>query len=242
MNLIIPNWPAPQQIKACTTTRQGGISQAPFDTLNLASHVTDSLLAVENNRKNLYRDLGCSPVIWLNQTHSTHVINADQPSVLLTADAIYSKKKNTVCAVLTADCLPILICNRQGSCVAAVHAGWKGLAGGVIEKTIRVLDTPIKDLLVWLGPTISQAAFTVGKDVYIAFTQQTALHNDNAFKVVDSEHWLADLILLAKQRLLALGIQSIYSSDLCTYKNTDRFFSFRRDKITGRMASLIWIA
>jgi polyphenol oxidase len=243
LDLIIPNWPAPNWIKAYSTTRLGGFSHAPYNSLNIAMHVGDNLNSVSKNRLLLQNNLHLKePIIWLEQAHGNHVISADHPISRLTADAIYSKKEQTVCAIQTADCLPLLICSSSSYCVAAVHAGWKGLSKGIIENTIEALALPSKkDLLVWLGPAIGPQAFVVGEQVFHSFVDKDPAAKI-AFHPIGNKKWQANLYTLAQQRLHKLGITSIYGGNYCTFSNPTRFFSFRRDQITGRMLSLIWIA
>lgn len=242
IDLIIPDWPAPNWIKAYSTTRQGGFSHAPYDSLNIASHVGDNFNDVSKNRLLLYKNLHLKgPIIWLELAHGDHAISADHPISCLEADAIYSKKKQTVCAIQTADCLPLLICSSNSFCVAAVHAGWKGLSKGIIENTIEALDLPTKkEILVWLGPAIGPQAFVVGEQVFHSFVDKDQAAKI-AFHPIGNKKWQANLYILAQQRLQKLGITSIYGGNYCTFSDSDRFFSFRRDQITGRMLSLIWI-
>jgi len=239
--MITPDWPAPDNIKAANTTRIGGVSLPPYDSFNLANHVGDSVESVASNRGSLTKlaPLPNEP-LWLEQTHSTLVIDSHNWHSGIEADAIISHIDNHVCVVMTADCLPILLCNKQGDTVAAVHAGWRGLAAGIIEKTIHSFSCDPHDIMVWLGPAIGPSQFEVGVDVYHAFTQhdpQTKL----AFQQSDPDHYLADIYRLARQRLNNLGISAIYGGDYCTVTDHQRFFSYRRDGVTGRMASLIWI-
>lgn len=241
LDLIIPDWPAPNWIKAYTTTRVGGFSHAPYNSLNIATHVGDNLNDVSKNRQLLQNNLHLkNPIIWLEQIHGNTAISADRPIDSLTADAIYSKTEQTVCAIQTADCLPLLICCSSSYVVAAIHAGWKGLSNDIIENTINALALPPQDILVWLGPAIGPHAFIVGEEVFQSFTEkdQTA---KMAFKPINNNLWQANLYKLAQQRLHKLGITSIYGGHFCTFIDDHRFFSYRRDKITGRMLSLIWI-
>lgn len=242
---LIPDWPAPAKVHACTTMRNGGVSQRPYDSFNLADHVGDTIDAVRQNRALLQRDwqLPSAPV-WLTQVHGKDVLElpAQQPAPYQ-ADASFSILPGTVCAVLTADCLPLLFCDRHGRAVAAAHAGWRGLAAGVIEATIQrylaVVGTlQATDLLVWLGPAISPAAFEVGQEVLDAFT---ARYQDAqlAFKQTGEASWRADLYQLARLALTQCGVQHIYGGQWCTFTD-ERFFSYRRDRQTGRIATLIW--
>lgn len=239
--MLTPDWPAPLNVKAVSTTRQGGFSQAPFDSMNVGTHVGDDASVVKKNRDQLKQliNLPNSP-LWLEQVHGTDVIHASSWQKSSQADAIYSDQPNHVCAIMTADCLPVLFTDRQGKQVAAAHAGWRGLLNGVLENTVSQFTGAREDILVWLGPAIGPTQFEVGQEVYAAFTaySQDAMQ---AFKVSDQTHYLADIYLLAKQRLSALGITQIYGGDFCTVTEKQRFFSYRRDGITGRMVSLIWI-
>ena len=236
---LIPDWPAPAQVKALQTTRAGGISSTPYDSLNLGDHVGDAPLAVAHNRMLLNTLLPSEPV-WLEQAHGTLVANADHASCLPQADACIARHRAAVCVVMTADCLPILLCDKQGSVVGAAHAGWKGLAAGVIEATVQAMDVAPQNLMAWLGPAISQNAFEVGDEVRAAFiaAQPQALV---AFIPGQHSKWLADLSALARLRLNALGITQIYGGDYCTYREREHFFSYRRDGATGRMGTFIWL-
>ncbi len=241
LNLITPNWPAPDNISAFTTTRLDGYSQPPYDSFNLAMHVGDDTATVARNRMLLKEQLQlANEPKWLNQIHGIQVIQADTAQINATADASFTRQPQIACAILTGDCLPLLICDRAGSIVAAVHAGWKGLAAGIIEATLTALSVPTKDLLVWLGPAIGPEAFEVGEEVYqqfIAFDPQALF----AFKRNANNRWLADLYTLAKQRLNAQGVTQIFGGNLCTYTDEQRFYSYRKKNPTGRMASLIWL-
>lgn len=241
-SFIIPDWPAPDRIKALSTTRQGGFSLPPYDGFNLGTHVGDEPKTVIKNRDYLVdvAQLPESPR-WLNQIHGTRVINSNDWQLDIDADAIFSQQNNHICTIMTADCLPLLLCNKQGDTVAAIHAGWRGLAAGIIEKTIAEFRCSPQDILVWLGPAIGPNQFEVGTDVYQNFTQHSAKASQ-AFQQTDAAHYLADIYLLARQRLTALGITAIFGGDLCTASDKQHFFSYRRDNITGRMASMIWIS
>jgi len=239
--VLTPDWPAPLNVKAVSTTRQGGFSQAPFDSMNVGTHVGDDASVVKKNRDQLKQliNLPNSP-LWLEQVHGTDVIHTSSWKKSSQADAIYSDQPNQVCAIMTADCLPVLFTDRQGKQVAAAHAGWRGLLNGVLENTVSQFTGVREDILVWLGPAIGPSQFEVGQEVYAAFTAYSQ-DAKQAFKVSDQTHYLADIYLLAKQRLSALGITQIYGGDFCTVTEKQRFFSYRRDGITGRMVSLIWI-
>lgn len=233
-----PDWPAPARVHACVTTRSGGVSLAPFDTFNLAEHVDDDPDAVARNRRRLEQRLGCRPA-WLSQVHSTLAIPAD-PQRLQVADASWSATTGIACVVLTADCLPVLFCDRAGSRVAAAHAGWRGLAGGMLENTVRALDVPGGELLAWLGPAIGPAAFEVGAEVREAFV---AVHPQAAAAFRPSANagrFMGDLYQLARIRLAACGVTAIYGGGFCTFSDP-RFYSYRRTARTGRFASLVWV-
>jgi len=241
IEVIRPDWGAPENIVAVTTTRRGGFSQSCWGELNLASHVGDDPSSVMRNRSLLADSLQLpSAPIWLEQVHGCDVVMADERGVPPPCDASVSQRSGVVCAVLTADCLPLLLCNREGTVVAAVHAGWRGLAAGVIEQTIAQMKCPGDQIMAWLGPAIGPDAFEVGadvRDIFLAYQAQA----EWAFRDQGNGKWLCDIYLLAKQRLTDLGVNQICGGDLCTYSDTERFYSYRRDGATGRMASLIWI-
>ena len=240
---IIPDWPAPANVKALQTTRIGGTSSAPYDSLNLGDHVGDAPLAVEHNRILLNTLLPSEPV-WLEQKHGTIVADADRADCLPQADACIARHRAAVCVAMTADCLPVLLCDKQGSVVGAAHAGWKGLAAGVIETTVQAMDAAPQNLMAWLGPAISQDAFEVGAEVRALFVdadpQAAAAFTPSPLRG-EGEKWFADICALARLRLNALGITSIYGGDFCTFRERERFFSYRRDGVTGRMGTFIWL-
>lgn len=239
VTFIKPRWPAPSSVKAIQTTRQGGVSRPPYHALNLATHVNDLPKDVAQNRQMLSEYLPTEPV-WLNQIHSTQVVDAATCQCIEDADASFTTQQHVVCVTMTADCLPILLCDQGGTTVAAVHAGWRGLCDGVIEKTIEAMPVVPSQLLAWLGPAIGPSAFEVGNNVrqqFIEKDQQAA----NAF-LPKGDKWLGNLYLIAEQRLMRSGIQHIYGDVQCTFTNADRFFSYRRDHNTGRMATMIWLA
>lgn len=235
---ITPNWPAPANIHALQTTRQGGCSLPPYDSLNLGTHVGDDAMRVERNR-NLLNDVLPSEPMWLEQVHGTEVALAEAAGCRTVADACISRRKNTVCVVMTADCLPVLLCDRDGTVVGAAHAGWRGLANGVLEATVKAMDIVPDRLMAWLGPAIGPTAFEVGAEVREAFIQ----HDPSAATAFtpSAEKYLADIYQLARQRLQASGITQISGGEFCTYTERERFFSYRRDGATGRMASFIWL-
>ncbi len=251
LDFILPNWPAAKHVRALQTTRTGGVSIAPYASLNLGAHVDDDPTAVAHNRQMLSPYLPSEPV-WVNQVHGTEVIDAASSSGLQNADASLTHKSNIVCVTMTADCLPVLLCDKAGTVVAAVHAGWRGLCDGVIEAAIKKMQVPTHQILVWLGPAIGPLAFEVGDDVRAQFIAKDS-QAESAFKASGNK-WLCNLYMLAKQRLNTLGVMQIYGASdhvetaesqndfFCTYTDEARFFSFRRDNITGRMASMIWLA
>jgi YfiH family protein len=251
IKFITPNWPAPANVKALQTTRIGGVSKTPYASLNLGAHVNDDAIDVAKNRQLLSLYLPSEPV-WVNQVHGTEVIDAAQSTCLQNADASFTTKLNVVCVTMTADCLPVLLCNKAGTVVAAVHAGWRGLCDGAIEAAINKMPARPSDILAWLGPAIGPSAFEVGDDVREQFMQQDS-EAIQAFKQ-HGDKWLCNMVLIAKQRLNKLGVTEIYgggdygiydenhSENFCTYTDETRFFSFRRDNVTGRMASLIWLS
>ncbi|MEX1200405.1 MAG: peptidoglycan editing factor PgeF [Methylophaga sp.] len=240
-SLIRPDWPAPGNVNALFSTRLGGVSPAPYNSLNLGDHVGDPPENVAANRQLLINtaDLPDTP-LWLRQTHSTKVIASKHWQAYIEADAIFSTQPNHICAVMTADCLPVLLCDKQGRQVAAIHAGWRGLCDGIIEKTVAQLGGAPEDLLAWLGPAIGPAQFEVGAEVRDAFIAESA-EAKSAFLPSKPGHFLADIYTLARQRLHHCGIKNSYGGDYCTVSQPELFFSYRRDGVTGRMASLIWL-
>ena len=238
---ICPSWPAPSSVRAYVSTRIGGVSGAPFDGLNLGLHVQDDPLHVMQNRQLFASRVGMpDSIVWLNQVHGIDV--APLPCSVLpeSADAAVSYTVNQVCAVLTADCLPVFFCNQAGTQVAVAHAGWRGLCAGVLESTLAKFDEK-EPVMAWLGPAIGPDAFEVGEEVREAF-MSIIPDAEAAFKPAQQKgKWLGDLYLLAKQRLVAAGVTQIYGGDYCTFTDDERFYSYRRDGKTGRMASVIWI-
>ncbi|MDP1558845.1 MAG: peptidoglycan editing factor PgeF [Nitrosomonas sp.] len=244
---IIPDWPAPSNVKAIFTTRKGGVSSGPNDTyaaLNLGDHVNDDPGNVAHNRTLLRPYLPEEPN-WLKQVHGTLPVwmNDDVPAP--EGDAALSRHYRRVCAVMVADCLPVFLCDTEGTVVGIVHAGWRGLAAGIIEQSVAAIrdSNGNKKLMAWLGPAIGPNHFEVGeavREVFISYDSQSDLAfvrpHDNT-----SDKWLADLFLLARQRLAAIGVTEIYGGGVCTFSDPARFFSYRRDGETGRMAALIWL-
>lgn len=257
---LVPDWPAPARVRALCTTRSGGQSQAPYDLLNLGTHVGDNLSDVQANRAVLQRALAVRPV-FLEQVHGTQVqlLDSTVPDGAQ-ADACLATQPGVACTIMVADCLPILLCDASGSWVAAAHAGWRGLAGqggvGVVESTLAAIyasnRTPARvdsalvapEIIAWLGPCIGPAAFEVGDEVRHAFLDGTPGAAD-CFVPANAGKWLANLSALARQRLLAAGVQAIYGNDgstpWCTVSNPSRFFSHRRDRVSGRLAACIWL-
>jgi YfiH family protein len=243
IELILPDWSAPPRVRACTTTRRGGVSIGPFASLNLAGHVGDDPDAVAANRARLSAALALpAEPVWLHQVHGCEVAAADTAAgpTPPAADAVVARAPGQVCAVLTADCLPLLLCDRAGSVCAAVHAGWRGLHAGVIEAAVARLALPGAALLAWLGPAIGPARFEVGPEVREAFIASDAAAVD-AFRRGRGDRWFADLYALARLRLAALGVRQVSGGGLCTLSDPGRFYSYRRDGRTGRMATLIWL-
>ncbi len=236
---ITADWPAPANIHAITTLRTGGVSQSEFSSLNPADHVEDNLQYVLANRQSI-KDILKLPThpIWLQQTHGINVICADQVTTSPEADASYTDKKNIVCCVLTADCLPILLCDQQGTTIAAIHGGWRGLLNGIIENALAKM--PSIEIIAWLGPAIGVHCFEVGDDVRNAFMSQSGQFSCVFKKQINGKS-LADIYQIARILLNNAGVQKIYGGDFCTVTDKQRFFSYRRDGQTGRMATLIWM-
>ncbi len=277
---IVPDWPAPTNVRAVMTTRAGGVSAAPFDSLNPASHVGDDPASVAENRRILRETLPVEP-LWLNQVHGPRVFELVLPTpprpaseeeesaspaggggwegengisrvvfgtgaISPEADASFTRQSGQVCAVLTADCLPVLFCDDAGTVVAAAHAGWRGLASGVLEETVRAMNVDPGRILVWLGAAIGLDSFEVGPEVRETFVAQHPMAGI-AFRpalpgTLDEtpRKWLADIYMLARVRLAAIGVERVYGGGECTFKDSRRFYSYRRDGRTGRMASLVW--
>lgn len=239
LSVLWPDWPAPPQVKAAVTTRAGGVSVAPYDSLNLGTHVGDEGDAVAENRRRLQQFLGCQAA-WLNQVHGVAVVEADATQTL-TADASWSAAPGIACTIMTADCLPVLFCNRAGTRVAAAHAGWRSLVGGVLEASVAALACAPSDVLAWLGPAIGPQAFEVGAEVREAFLTVHPQAASAFFPSVNAGRFMADLYQLARIRLAAVGVTAVYGGGYCTFTDEARFFSYRRAAQTGRLASLIWL-
>lgn len=238
-HFITPTWTAPAHVHAFQTTRHGGLSHAPYASLNLGDHVGDAPLTVARNRM-LLNQLVPSEPIWLEQVHGTVVVEAQSATCRPRADACVTRGRGAVCVVMTADCLPVLLCDRAGTVVGAAHAGWRGLADGVLEATIDAMRVAPSELLVWFGAAIGPTAFEVGAEVRAQFVAQHAAA-DSAFTPNGGDKYLADLYALARLRLKQLGVHDIFGGELCTYRDADRFFSYRREGVTGRMGAFIWL-
>lgn len=235
---IVPGWPAPPNVKALITTRNGGVSRGPYASFNLGLRTGDDPAAVVANRACLRRLLPQEPK-WLTQVHGATVIEADGIESSPHADASIARRPGTVCAILIADCVPVLFTDRRGTLVAAAHAGWRGLVSGVLENTARMTGTVAADVLAYMGPGIGPNAFEVGADVRDAFLARDA-RAQTAFTPHRPGKWLADLYALTHQALARAGVTQVYGGGFCTVSDARRFFSYRRDNTTGRMAALIW--
>jgi len=243
--VLTPEWPVPQGVCAAFTLRSGGVSAPPFDSLNLGAHVGDAAAAVAENRRRVRTQLRLpAEPAWIEQVHGTDVLDLDHwpqahaPGA--TADAVIARRAGRICAVQVADCLPVLFAAREGSVVGAAHAGWRGLAAGVLEATVAGLAVEPGRLLAWLGPAIGREHFEVGDEVRTAFVgrdSRAAL----AFAGNRRGRWQCDLVALARQRLAALGVTAVFGGTWCTYADAARFFSYRRDGRCGRMAALVWL-
>ena len=246
-NFILPDWPVPAGVKACSTLRYpnnvDSFSEGAFSGLNLSTHVGDDASQVRNNRQWLSETLVLPQIpIWLNQVHGTKVVNvlyAQQEQKADTAVAYSINSGANICTVMTADCLPVLFCDMRGKSIAAAHAGWRGLLDGVLENTVSAMGDRPHMLMAWLGPAIGPKAFEVGMEVMEAFVGKQA-GAANCFTQIDEYYWLADIYALARLRLEMVGVRDIYGGDYCSYTEKDRFYSYRRNGQTGRMASLIW--
>ncbi len=237
--LIQPDWLAPDNVRAFATTRRGGVSQGCWSGLDLGDGCGDDPHHVAANRRVLRSYLPAEPC-WLNQVHGNRVArHAGRAVSGPEADAMISNEVGQVCAVLTADCLPVLLCHQSGGQVAAVHAGWRGLARGILEATVTAMGGGPGELMAWLGPAIGPQAYEVEQDVVTCFTSLAA-ENSSAF-TRHHERWLADLYLLARLTLYRIGVEQVSGGRYCTYSEPDKFYSYRRDGVTGRMANVIWL-
>ncbi len=235
---IIPDWPAPANVKAFITTRIGGLSTGDYAEFNLANHVGDNAAHVAGNRAFLRNFLPSEPK-WLNQIHGNSVVIADDIDHPVTADAAFTRASSVVCVVMTADCLPILFSDRRGQCIAVAHAGWRGLRDGVIENTVKKMSVPSSELLAYLGPAIGPSIYLVENDL-----RDTFLAIDENSRIAFTSHpcgkWHANLYELARLQLLKIGVNNITGGDFCTFRDPTRFYSYRRDHTTGREATMIW--
>ena len=243
-SMIIPDWPAPAKVRAVSTTRLGGKSLTPYNSLNLAQHVNDENDVVIANRVILKRLAGYkNEPVWLEQVHGNTAVNAADINSIVKADASFTTAINTTCVVMTADCLPVLFCDKNGRGVAAAHAGWRGLAAGVLETTVQCLCNELacsaNDVIAWMGPAIGADAFEVGDEVRETFVSQHDVAS--AFIETRPQHWLMDIYAVARARLKAVGVDQVSGGQFCTYRDEKQFFSYRRDGQCGRMASLIWL-
>lgn len=239
MNWIKPDWPLPAHVHAAVTLRSGGVSTGAYASLNPAGHVNDDPQHVKTNRY-IIKDMLQLPSepVWLQQVHGVRVINADEADGLEEADASFTDQPGTVCAVLTADCLPVLFCGDDGEVIAAAHAGWRGLQASIIAETLYTMSC--RDVQAWLGPAIGPNHFEVGDEVREAFVADNPI-TAVAFRAGQPGKWLADIYRLARIKLAELGVEQVYGGELCTVTDARRFYSYRRDgATTGRMASLIW--
>lgn len=238
--LIVPDLPLPVGLRAVQTTRGGGVSQGPWGTLNLALHTGDDPETVLRNRERLSLALGLARApLWPRQVHGAVVVEAASTTDMVEADAVVGRGPGEVCGVQTADCLPVLFCSLDGAVVAAAHAGWRGLAGGVLEATLRSMACPQAEVMAWLGPAIGPEAFEVGPEVRAAFVADDPAAAA-AFCAGAGDRWFADIYRLARLRLERAGVTEIHGGGRCTYTESETFFSYRRDGVCGRMATLIW--
>ena len=245
---IVPDWPAPGRVCAASSTRRGGTSRGPWRGLNLADHVGDDPEAVRRNRALLRCGLGLpAEPRWLRQRHTARVVEADGPAAdpgtggSPTGDGMVARTSGVVCAVLSADCLPLLLCDREATVVAALHAGWRGVAAGIVEAGVRAAGAPAARLMAWIGPSIGVDRYEVGPDVRAAMLAGGS-EAGAAFRPCGPRKWQADLERLVRQRLARAGVHAVYGGGRCTASDPRRFFSHRRDGRTGRMATLVWLA
>lgn len=239
MKILDANWPAPPSIRVVTTTRMGGVSEANFAAMNLATHVGDDAQDVAKNRHILREALRLpNEPIWLEQTHSTRCVEVTSEDCNRDVDAAITRQKNQVLAILTGDCLPIVLCDRQGTEIAAIHAGWRGLANGIVDNTIAQLHASPTQCLAWIGPAICGRCYATGAEVLDQFIGRYSFAAQAFTKM--NQQWYADLSKLATLILEALGVGAVYPSDVCTFEKNSEFYSYRRAAQTGRIATLIW--
>lgn len=240
LEVIEADWPAPPNVRAMMTTRLGGASTGAFASLNLGAHVGDLPAAVAENRRRLRARLPGEP-LWLDQVHGTRVAAMESAIEAEQADAVTVRTPGCVCAIMTADCLPVVLCDRAGTVVAAAHAGWRGLCEGVLENAVAAMRRPPSALMAWMGAAIGPSAFEVGGEVRAAFMTHDARAAKAFTASRNAEKWLCDLYMLATQRLQACGVSALFGGGSCTYSEPDRFFSYRRDGVSGRMATCVWM-
>ncbi len=241
VGVLTPDWPAPRGVRAAFTLRTGGVSAAPYDSLNVGAHVGDVRACVTENRRRVREALRLpAEPAWLEQVHGTAVAELEAQTAEAAADAVITRRPERVCAVQVADCMPVLFASGDAKVAGVAHAGWRGLAAGVLEATVARLGVPPAELIAWLGPAISAAHFEVGSEVRAAFVALDA-KAAQAFVANTRGRWQCDLVALARRRLAALGIAAVFGGGWCTYADRARFFSFRRDGRCGRMAALIWL-
>nr|WP_297403898.1 peptidoglycan editing factor PgeF [uncultured Marinobacter sp.] len=244
--LQVPEWTAPRSVGAAYSIRIGGVSKSPWASLNLGDHVGDDAQAVAENRRRLARGIGlpAESIAWLNQVHGTRVVEVTRQNLagLPDADASFTREPGVACAILTADCLPVVLCDREGTVVGAAHAGWRSLCGGVLENLVDAMAVAGEDLQAWMGPAIGPGSFEVGPEVRAAFLEED-LAAERAFSAADARpgHYFADIYELARQRLVRAGVRSVTGGGFCTVDDDARFYSYRRDGQTGRMATLVWL-
>jgi len=240
LDVLVPDWPAAASVHAFSTTRSGGCSTGPYASLNLGAHVGDQPALVNRNRQRLINALRLPAAPqWLNQIHGTDVVSAHELAGIVDADGSTTHVDGVVCAVMTADCLPVLLCNRAGTEVAALHAGWRGLVNGVLEAGVTAMQSAPQELLAWIGPAIGADAFEVGGEVREAFLEVD--EGNSVGFTAHRQRWLADLARLARLRLRSIGVTEVYGGHWCTHADDRRFFSYRRDGVTGRQVSLVWL-
>ena len=241
INIIKATWPNLEGIFAGTTVRSKGFSEGVYSRFNLADHVDDDISCVQENRRLLKDTLKLpSEPCWLKQKHEANVLVEPDNNEILIGDASITRLPGKISVVLTADCLPILLANKSQDIVGSIHAGWRGMVAGVIENTISAMQSNVEDIMVWLGPAISQSAFEVGDEVRDIFLNMH-LQNEDCFKMNDNKRWQADIYQLARIKFELLGIENIFGGSYCTYRDSDLFYSYRREIKCGRMASMIYI-
>ncbi|AOY88781.1 multi-copper polyphenol oxidoreductase [Marinobacter salinus] len=246
LSLIVPEWPAPANVRAVSSTRSGGVSMSSWHSLNLGDHVGDAPEAVVRNRQLLAQgiNLPAEDFVWLRQVHGIGVLEVTRENLagVPEADASFTRERRVACAILTADCLPVVLCDRAGSIVGAAHAGWRGLCAGVLENLVAKMGVPVDNLIAWMGPAIGPNHFEVGPEVREAFLSANR-QADEAFSVQGARpgHYMADIYRLARQRLEMAGVSSVFGGGFCTVTDGDRFYSYRRDGQTGRMVTVVWI-